>query len=189
MSRNIAEWREFRGFSREDLATKLDLPVEVIERWERVGLDVKPGTRYGDFMLSKLSEALDAGEGLSVEYVPSGPGVGDLVIKPVPEADALIEALFERAGELDLRMCVPDEWGHTLRPAKELSETDQAAVNSYFDKEAAYSRAVAERLSNFLEMLGGNSGEWKEGQTAGERLEEVDRQIGAELDRRTGGAE
>lgn len=86
-------------------------------------------------------------------------------------------------------MCVPDEWGHTLRPAKELSEADQAAIHDYFDKEAAYSQAVAERLSNFLEMLGGNSGEWKEGQTAGERLEEVDREIGAELDRRAGGSE
>lgn len=189
MSRTIKDWREFRVISREDLASKLDLPVEVIERWEEIGFDVKPGTRAGDFMLSKLAKALDAGEGLSVEYVPSGPEVGDLIIKPGPEADALIEDLFEGAEGLDLRMCVPDAWGHTLRPAKELSEADQTAIHDYFDKEAAYSRAIAERLSNLLQMLGGNSGEWKEGQTAGERLEEVDREIVAELDRRTGGSE
>ncbi len=39
------------------------------------------------------------------------------------------------------------------------------------------------------ELLGGNSGEWKPGQTTDEYLEEVERDMGTDLDRKAGGGE
>ncbi len=104
-------------------------------------------------------------------------------------ADAGIEAadlLDMAANPAALRMAVPNGYDLFLKPVKDLTEEDHARLADHFERERAYSAAMAKRLDNTLELLGGNSGEWKPGQTVAERLEDLDREIGEDLDR--GGA-
>lgn len=178
--KNLKEWREHRNLSREDLAERAGFPVEAIERWEEVGFDVEPGSRSGDVVVNRLMNVLDAGEGMRTEYMPDSPKPGDLVITPGEGAG--VEDLIERAEELNVRISVPDRFGLSLKPLKEVSGEDYAAIARYFEGERAYSEAVVRRMEGVLEMLGADSGDWREGQTMGERLEEAGREMEEDLD-------
>lgn len=90
--------------------------------------------------------------------------------------------------ELNVRVTVPRKWGPVLKPIEELEGSDYAAIAADHKREMAHSARIAGLLDNTLEMLGGNSGEWKEGQTLGERLEEADKELGRDLDSRGGEA-
>ncbi len=181
MSPTLREWRELRGLSREDLAERIGVTAFEVERWEEVGFDHPPGSRLGDFVAGKVVDALDAGEGLKLEHVPSEPNPGDLIITGGPGVD--IEDLIGRAEELNIRIAVPDRYGLSLKPLKDgLTEEDYAALAEYHERERAYSEGVVRRMEAAMELLGGNSGEWREGQTMGERLAEVERGLGDDLD-------
>lgn len=187
MSRTLKEWREHRGLSLEELAGRVGVDAVMVERWEEVGLDAEPGSRYGDYLIHKIMEALEVEEGLRLKDVPSEPKPGDLIITGGPGVD--IEDLVERAEELNVRITVPDRFGLSLKPLKDgVSEEDYAAIAEHFERERAYSMGVVRRMEAALEMLGGNSGEWKPGQTMGERLEEAGREMGEDLDGEAGGA-
>ncbi len=182
MSTTIRERREELGLSLEELAERIGVTASMVERWEEIGLDAEPGSRYGDYLIHKIMEALEVEEGLRLKDVPSEPKPGDLVITPGPGVD--IEGLIERAGELNVRVAVPDRFGLSLKPLKDgLSEEDCAALAEHHDRERAHSEAILRRMEAALELLGGNSGEWREGQTMGERLDEAEREIGEELER------
>jgi transcriptional regulator with XRE-family HTH domain len=181
MSRTLREWREYRGISREELAERVGVTASMIERWEDIGLDYEPGSRAGDYIVGKFMDALEIEEGLRLEHVPSEPKPGDLVITGGPGVD--IEDLIERAEELNVRIAVPDRFGLSLKPLKDgLTEEDFAALAEYHERERAYSEGVVKRMEAAMEMLGGNTGEWKPGMTMGERLEEVGRELGEDLD-------
>ncbi len=182
MSRTLKEWREHRGLSREELAERVGVLASMIERWEEVGLDEEPGSRLGDLFVGKVMDALEVEEGLVFPYVPDSPKPGDFIITPGAGAESLLEEIIEHAEELNLRMAAPDRWGQSLKPPKDLSDEDHAAIAGYFRREAAYSLRMSERARNIVEMLGGDSGEWRPGQTMGERLDEVGREMGEKLD-------
>lgn len=178
--RTLKEWRELRGLSREDLAQRLGLTALMVERWEEVGLDAEPGSRYGDYLVGRIFDALDIDGSLNLEDVPSEPNPGDVVIRP--EAGLDIDELLKLAEEPDaVRIAVPNEWGLSLKPIGELAEEDHAALVEHFRQERAYSERMVERLDNTLDMLGGNDGTWKPGQTVRDRLEDLDREIGEDL--------
>lgn len=181
MSRTLREWREYRGLSREELAGRVGVHAGAVRRWEEIGLDCEPGSRAGDYIVGKVMEALEVEEGLKLEHVPSEPKPGDMVITPGPGVD--IEDLIGRAEELNVRIAVPDRFGLSLKPLKDgLTEEDYAAIVRHFDRERAYSEGVVRRMEAAMEMLGGNDGSWREGQTMGERLDEAGRELGEDLD-------
>lgn len=187
--RDLKEWREHRNLSREDLAERAGFPVEAIERWEEVGFDVEPGSRGGDVVVNRLMNVLDAGEGMRTKYVPDAPESGDLVITPAGfpgygGAGGLVEEILEHSEELNVRMFVPDEFGGRLVNIEDFSDEDDAAIQEHFDREARHAGRMLGRIENLVEMLGGDSGAWKEGQTAGERMGEMGRELDADLGRR-----
>lgn len=186
--RDLKEWREHRNLSREDPAAGTGFPVEAIERWEEVGFDVEPGSRGGDVVVNRLMNVLDAGEGMRTKYVPDAPEPGDLVITPAGGAGGLVEEILEHSEELNVRMFVPDEFGGRLVNIEDFSDEDAAAIQEHFDREARHAGKMLGRLENLVEMLGGDSGAWKEGQTAGERMGEMGRELDADLEHRTGGS-
>ncbi len=188
MSKTLKEWREHRGLSLEELAGRVGVDAIMAERWEEIGLDAEPGSRYGDYLIHKIMEALEVEEGLRLKDVPSEPNPGDLVITGGPGVD--IEDLIERAEELNIRIAVPDRFGLSLKPLKDgISEEDYAAIAEHHDRERAHSEAILRRMEAALELLGGNSGEWREGQTMGERLEEVGREVGEDLEGQSSSSE
>jgi hypothetical protein len=126
-------------------------------------------------------EALEVEEGLRLDHVPDSPKPGDLIITGGAGVD--IEDLIGRAEELNIRITVPDRFGLSLKPLKDLSEEDYAALARHFDRERAYSESVVRRMEAALELLGGNDGSWKQGQLMRDRLEEVERGLGEDLDR------
>lgn len=184
MSTTIRGRREELGLSLEEVAERIGVTSSTVRRWEEIGLDYEPGSRAGDYLVylvGRIMEALEVEEGLLLEHVPSKPKIGDMVITPGPGVD--IEDLIGRAGELNVRITVPDRFGLSLKPLKDgLTEEDYAAIAGHFERERAYSESVVRRMEATLELLGGNSGEWKEGQTMGERLGEVERGLGEDLD-------
>ncbi|MBA2693953.1 MAG: helix-turn-helix domain-containing protein [Rubrobacter sp.] len=184
MSKTLKEWREHRGLSLEELAERIGVTVLMVERWEEIGLDAEPGSPLGDRFIHKIMEALEVEEGLVFPHVPDSPKPGDLVITPGEGME--VEDLMEYAEELDVRVSVPDRFGLSLKPVKGVSEEDFAAIAGHHARERAYSEAVVRRMEAALELLGANSGEWKPGQTVGERLEEADRKLGEDLDRKDG---
>ncbi len=187
MSTTIRERREELGLSLEELAERIGVAASMVQRWEEVGLDAEPGSRYGDYLIHKIMEALGVEEGLRLDHVPDSPKPGDLIITGGPGVD--IEDLIERAEELNVRIAVPDRFGLSLKPLKDgISEEDYAALAEHHDRERAYSEAVVRRMEAALEMLGGDSGEWKPGQTMQERLDEAGREMGEDLDREAGGS-
>lgn len=177
----LKEWREFRGLTREGLAERAGVTASMVERWEEVGLDAEPGSLYGDRLAGLLMDALDIRDGsLRIEHVPSEPRPGDLIVGP--ETGLEIEDLSKLAGNPDaLRVAVPNEWGLSVKPVGELTEEDDAAILRHFERERAHSERMLSWLDNTLELLGGNSGEWKPGQTVADRLEDLDRKIGEDL--------
>ena len=184
-SKTLAEWREHRGLSREELAERVGATAQMVERWEEIGLDVEPGSRHGDYLVGRIMAALRVDGELHLGHVPDSPNPGDLVISPGPGVN--IEDLLERAEELNVRVAAPSKWGPMMKPIERLGTADYKAIAAEHRREAAYSARIAGLLDNTLEMLGGNSGEWKEGQTLGERLEEADEELGRDLDRRNEG--
>ena len=185
MSRTLREWREHRDLSREELAERIGVTENMVERWEEIGLDAEPGSRYGDYLVGRITDALRVDGVLHLEHVPDSPNPGDLVITPGPGVD--IEDLLERAEELNVRVAVPSKWGPMMKPIEELEAADHKAIAAELRREAAHSARIAGLLGNTLEMLGGISGEWKKGQALGERLEEADEELGRDLDRRSEG--
>lgn len=186
MSKTLKEWRELRGLTREELAQRIGVTADMVERWEEIGLDYEPGSRAGDYLVGKIMEVLEVEEGLRLEHIPSEPKPGDLVITPAAGAESLLEEILEHSEELHVRMAVPDGCGLSLKPPRDLTDEDQGAVEEHFKREAAYALSVSERMKNVVEMLGGDTGEWREGQTMRERLEEVGRELGEDLDRGAG---
>jgi len=177
----LKEWRELRGLSREDLAERAGVTASMVERWEEIGLDAAPGSRYGDHLVGRLFGALDIDGSLILENVPSEPNPGDLVV--TPGAGVEPGDLLKLVADPDaVRIAVPNDWGLTLKPVHELTEEDHAAMAGHFERERAYSERMMARLDNALELLGGNSGEWKPGQTVADRLEEMGRKMSKDLD-------
>lgn len=189
MSTTITWRRQELGLSREELAERVGVTAHMVERWEEIGLDAEPGSRLGDLFIGKVMDALEIEEGLIFPCVPDSPKPGDLIITPGSEAGTNIEGLVEHSEELDIRISVPDRFGLSLKPLKEVTGEDYAAIGRHFDRERAYSESVVRRMESTLEMLGGNSGEWREGQTMQERLDEVSREMGEDLDREARGGE
>ncbi len=185
MSKTLREWREHRGLSFEEFAGRVGVDAVMVERWEEIGLEAEPGSRLGDYFIHKIMGELGIEEGLVFPHVPDSPKPGDLVITGGPGVD--IEDLIGRAEELNARIAVPGRFGLSLKPLKDgLSEGDHAAIAEHFERERAYSMGVVRRMEAALELLGGNSGEWREGQTMGGRLDEAGREMSEELDGEAG---
>lgn len=185
MTRTIQEWRELRSMSIEGLAECIGVPESMVERWEKIGLGAEPGSLTGDYFMSRLVEALDAGEGLKISYVPDSPNPGDLIITPGRTPGFEIEDLLDRAEALNLRVAVPDPYGMSLKPPKNLTDEDNAALIKHFKRERAYSESVVRRMTSTLELLGDG---WEEGQALGQRLEQADKELSQDLDNRGGAA-
>lgn len=152
----------------------------MVERWEEVGLDAEPGSRYGDRLAGLLIGILDVDGLLRIEHVPGEPNPGDLIVGS--DAGLELEDLLKLARNFGaVRIAVPNDWGLSLKPVHELTEEDHAAIARYFEQERAHSERMVTMLGSTLDMLGGNSGKWKPGQTMGDWLEELDREIDKDL--------
>jgi transcriptional regulator with XRE-family HTH domain len=132
-TRTLKEWRELKGWSREELAAQTGVGADLIARLEEVGdptygAGTRMGERFFQEVISPLADALEAGA-ISMEVVPGEPMPGHYVFDILlleeldPEA---AEFLWTHVEELDLRIAVPNRWGVGLKTLEQADTQEDA---------------------------------------------------------------
>ena len=146
----MKELREAKGFTHEDLAARISVSPETVERWEKVGFGVQRGTRaahkfYSSLAFEALLKVLDADPGdLDKEMSNRTLQPGDTVVRPIDEGRP---ALRENVtGEAEF-LVVPDGFGGTfLKEMQDVTDADYKAIKTYLEEEAAFLEAESGRL-------------------------------------------
>jgi transcriptional regulator with XRE-family HTH domain len=158
--RTLREWRELRGFTREELAEKVGVPARVIARLEEVGDPTYTNTIEGDAYLNgiigPIMEALGIDGGVALAEVPRKARPGHLVLDgaTLSELDeGIVRFLIEHAEEIDLRLAVPNKWDVRLKRHEYVTEADAKAIKEDCDREVAHMEAMGEYHGNMAALL------------------------------------
>jgi transcriptional regulator with XRE-family HTH domain len=158
--RTLREWRELRGMSREELAEKSGVDEDMIARLEEVGDPVESGTIEGDVfarrVIGPILDALDAHDGIAIASVPMDVTPGHWVLDFAALSDlddSIADFLVEHAGEIALRVAVPNRWGIGLKRFADVDGADAQAIVDYNRRQIRHSMRMVARLENNRALL------------------------------------